>query len=239
MAQIANQSGGMFLGIYLREPLRLGRTSFMTLGAKHGRIRLGRYDGEVLGVLGLRAMASLAGDSGMFAFGLLREDIDVTGFAGLVPGVDNGQRRNLRNGVAAVMPIFPKAVRDEEDSKAEKRQSARYKQGCDAEQMFGVLHDLNKAISAPVVAAQRDPVFSTNPFQSPSREGVGLAPLREITQPVFDTDALTHHLHVNAGLPANLCPIEGRIHSEPPQAANLSAELPRKVLASKRASPCR
>jgi hypothetical protein len=37
--------------------------------------------------------------------------------------------------------------------------------------------------------AQRDPVFSTDPFQSPSREGVRLGLLREITQPVFDVDA--------------------------------------------------
>ena len=39
-----------------------------------------------------------------------------------------------------------------------------------------------RAISGPVVPAQRDPVFSTNPFQSASCEGVGLARLREITQ---------------------------------------------------------
>ena len=189
MTQTANQSAGMLLGIHLGKPLRFGRTSFMTLRAKHGRIGPGRHDGEVLGVLGLRAVASLTADAGVLAFGLLLEDIDVTGFAGLVPGVDDGQRRNLRNGVAAVMPVLPKTVRDEEGSQAEEHQCARPKQDCDAEQMFSVLHDRDEAISDPVSLAQRDPVFSTDPFQTPSREGVGLAPLREITQPVFDTDA--------------------------------------------------
>jgi len=161
MADSAHQSAGMTFGIHLREPLRFGRTSFMTLRAKHGRVRLGRYDGEILGVLGLRAMASLAGDSGMFAFGLLLEDIDVAGFTGLVPGVDDGQRRNLRNSVAAVMPIFPKAVRDEKGSKAEKRQCSCPEQGRDAEQMFSVLHDRNEAISDPVLPrAKRSCVFN-------------------------------------------------------------------------------
>jgi len=122
MADIADQSAGMIFGIHLGEPLRFGRTSFMALRAKHGRVRLGRHDGEVLGVLGLRAMASLAGDPGMLAFGLFLEDIDVAGFTGLVPGVDHGQRRNLRDRVPPVMPIFPEAVGNEDRSKTEKRQ---------------------------------------------------------------------------------------------------------------------
>ena len=164
MADIADQAGGMTFGIHLGKPLRFGPASFMTLRAKNSPVRLGRHDGEVLGVLGLRAMASLAGDSSMFAFGLLLEDIDVTGFAGLVPGVDDGQRRNLRNGVATVMPILPKTARDKEDSKPEKRQCSRYEQDCYAEQMFSVLHDRSEAISDPVLPAQRDPVFSTRPF---------------------------------------------------------------------------
>lgn len=141
VADSANQSAGMLLGIHLGEPLRFGRTNFVTLRAKHGRVRLGRYDGKVLGVLSLRAMAGLAGDSRMFAFGLLLEDIDVAGFTGLVPGVGDGQPRNLRNSIAPVMPVFPKTVRDEEGSKAKEHQCAHPKQGRDAEQMFSVLHD--------------------------------------------------------------------------------------------------
>jgi hypothetical protein len=54
--------------------------------------------------------------------------------------------------------------------------------------MFGILHDRNEAISDPVFPAQRDPVFSTNLFPSRSPEGLGLAALREITQPAFDDD---------------------------------------------------
>ena len=113
----------------------------MTLRAEHRRVRLGRNDGEVHGVLGLRAMASLASDAGMFARSLLPGDIDVAGFAGLVPGMDDRQRRNLRNRIAAVMPIFAKAVRDEVGSQAKERQHARSKQSCDAQEVSSVLHE--------------------------------------------------------------------------------------------------
>ncbi len=85
----------------------------MTLRTKHGRIGLRRHkSARVLGMLGLRAMASLAGDSSMFAFGLYLGDICVAGFADFMSGVDDGQCRNLRNGVAAVMSVFSEAMRD-------------------------------------------------------------------------------------------------------------------------------
>ncbi len=100
-------------------------------------------------MLRLGAVAGLACDSSVFALGLFLEDIHVAGFTGLVTGVDDGQRRNLRNGVAAVMPIFPKTVRDEVGPKAQERQYARPKQSCDAEQMFEVLHDRYKGNFRP------------------------------------------------------------------------------------------
>ena len=90
VADRANQSAGMILGIHLGEPLRFGGTGFMTLRAKYGRVRFGRYEGNVLGVFRLWAVASLARDASMFFLGLLLEDIDVAGFTGLVPGVGDG-----------------------------------------------------------------------------------------------------------------------------------------------------
>ncbi len=141
VAGVTNQSTGMFLGVHLGEPFRFGGTGFMALRAQHGRVRFERNDGEIFRMLRLRAMASLACDSGMFALDLFIEDIGVAAFAGLVPGVHDGQRRNLRNGVAAVMSVFPKAVRDQEGSNNQEPHYPHHKHGRDAEQMFGVLHD--------------------------------------------------------------------------------------------------
>ena len=131
----------MIFGIHLREPFRFGGTGFMTLRAQYGRVRQGRHQGDwVLSVLGLGAMASLTRDPGMFALGLHLEDIAVAGLTGFVPGVDDGQSRDLRNGVAPVVSIFPKAARDEKGSNAEERHHTRHKQGGDAKQMFSVFH---------------------------------------------------------------------------------------------------
>ena len=113
----------------------------MTLRAEHRRVWLGRNDGEVRRVLRLGAVAGLACDSSVFTLGLLLGDIDVARFTRLVPGVDDGQRSNLRNGVTPVMPVLAKAVRDEIGSNTEKREGPDHKHGCDAEQMFDVLHD--------------------------------------------------------------------------------------------------
>ena len=106
----------------------------MTLGAKHSCVWLGRHEVDrVLCMLGLGTMASLAGDSSVFAFGLYLEDICMAGFAGFMPGVDDGQSRHFRNSVAAVMSVFPKTVGDEEGSNAKERQYPCTKQDCDAE----------------------------------------------------------------------------------------------------------
>jgi hypothetical protein len=94
-------------------------------------------------------MTGLASDAGMFALGLLFEDIGMAGFTGLVPGMDDRQRRNLRNGVAAVMSVLPKAVRDEVGSQAKERQYAGSKQGCDAQEVSGVLHECYESNFGP------------------------------------------------------------------------------------------
>jgi len=147
--------------VHLGEPFRFGGAGFMTLRAQHGGVRLERHDrNRVLRMLGLRAMASLASDSGMLALMLLLEDIGVAGFAGFVPGVDDGQCRNLRDGVTAVMPILAKAVRDEKGSHTKERQCPHHKQRCETEQMFGVFHDRYQRNFRSSTAAQLYPAFS-------------------------------------------------------------------------------
>jgi len=91
-------------------------------------------------MLCLRTVASLASNSGMFALGLDAENIGVAGFAGFVPGMDDGQCGNLRDRIATVMSVFPKALRDEKRPNTGERQDAHHKYSCDTEQMFGVLH---------------------------------------------------------------------------------------------------
>ena len=183
MTGIANHSAGMLLRIHLREPLRFGGAGFMALRAQHGRVRQSRHDGDrVLCMLGLRAMASLASDSGMFALGLHLQDIGVAGFAGLVPGVDDGQRRNFRDGVAAVMSDIPQscAVRKRLEGPGTPMSPSQRRLRCGA----GV-----RRPSRPLrgnfrssFAAQLGTVSSMKLHQSLSRKGAGSAPLREITQ---------------------------------------------------------
>jgi hypothetical protein len=113
-------------------------------------------------MLGLRAVASLASDSGMFAFGLYVKDVCVAGFAGFVSGVNDGQGGSLRDCVAAIMSIFPKAARDGKGSNAEEGQGPQHKQGCNAEQMFSVLHDRDKRNFKPRDSHAGCRVFSVN-----------------------------------------------------------------------------
>jgi hypothetical protein len=49
--------------------------------------------------------------------------------------------------------------------------------------MFGVLHDRFRGNFRPSAPPWRYPVFSIDSFESPSRDGMGLALLRQITQP--------------------------------------------------------
>ncbi len=125
----------------------------MTLRAENRRVWQGRGQSDrVFRMLGLRAMASFASDPRMLAFGFLLQDIGVAGFTSFVPGVDNGLRCDLRNRIAPVMSILPKTSRDKGCSNAKEREQSHHEQGCDAEQMFGILHAATRAISGPVIS---------------------------------------------------------------------------------------
>ncbi len=183
MAGITDQSARMLLRIHLREPLRFGGIGLVTLCAEHGRVRLERHDrGRVLCMPGLRAMASFASDSSMLPRGFKLKDIGVAGFAGFVPGVGDRQGCNLCNGVAPVMSVLPEAVRHEKGSKTKERQDPNHKHGCDAEQMFGVLHGDcgGNFMSSSAVLLRTG--SSMEPAPAASRQRVGLVLLGEITQ---------------------------------------------------------
>lgn len=66
-------------------------------------------------------MASLTGDPHVLACLLFVQDIGVAGFAGLVAGMDNGPCRNLSDGGSAIVPILPKAARDNRSAQDHKR----------------------------------------------------------------------------------------------------------------------
>jgi hypothetical protein len=97
-------------------------------------------------VLELWTVAGFAGNAGMFAFGLLVEDIGVTPFAGLVSGVGEGERGDLRDGIGAKVSVAAEAVGNEIGSYCKESQHARQEDSGDAEQMFSVLHDVDRAI---------------------------------------------------------------------------------------------
>ena len=117
---VANDPTGMILRVNLWKPLRLRGRSFVALRAQHGRIRLYRNNGNVVCMLTLRTMACLAVNSRMFPFMLFLEDIRMACLAGLMAGVNHGQRSDFGDGFAPVMAVLPETAWDEKGANAEK-----------------------------------------------------------------------------------------------------------------------
>jgi hypothetical protein len=85
----------------------------MAARAENGGVGQDRlYGSGILSMFGLRSVAGLAVDPGVFARRLNRKDIDVAGLTGFVAGVDDRQCCDLGDGIGAIVAVLTEALRD-------------------------------------------------------------------------------------------------------------------------------
>ena len=96
----------------LRKVFRLGSVGFVTASSDYGCVQLlGLHRAGIISVLGLGAMAGLAGDNHMLAHLLLVHYIAVAGLASAVPGKGNWSRCDLADRRTTIVAVLPKTAR--------------------------------------------------------------------------------------------------------------------------------
>jgi len=121
MTALAELAAGMSLGINLREALRLGDIFGMAANAKVCDVEL--FRSETAGVVPVfveRPVAGLAVDLSVDTVSFAVGYIGVTALAGLVTRVGDRMPRDLRQGVAAVVTVLAKTLREESAAQDDK-----------------------------------------------------------------------------------------------------------------------
>ena len=124
VAGITGKASGMICRGNLRKALGLRGVLLMTTGAEDGRVKLGRLDGGIIRVRGLRSVARFAIHMRVLAGAFLVEDVRMAGFASLVAGEFNWPGRNFGYGISAVVAVPSEAFRDEKTSDDQEYQDA-------------------------------------------------------------------------------------------------------------------
>ena len=101
-------------------------------------------------MLTLRSVAGLAIHDRVFSFCLLAGDVRVAGLTSLMARVDNRQRGDLRDRIAAVVAVLSEATRNEQSPQAKEGEQPRYEEDCDPNQMFCVPHGASERNSRPI-----------------------------------------------------------------------------------------
>lgn len=97
-------------------------------------------------MLRLRSVASFAIDAHMLARFLRLRDIAMAILAGLMAGISDRTSGNLRQRVAAEMPVLPEAVRNQDGAHYQEDRQCRRKYRCHPEKMFGILELIHGSI---------------------------------------------------------------------------------------------
>lgn len=116
----------------LREIHGLGVTGFMAADAELRDIRQLRLDAcGILGMLGERSVAGLAGDVRV-APGLFHiVDVVVAAFAGFMAGIGNGVSHDFVERGAPIEAVLTKTLRYQKTPDDEKKNGADGKRGCE------------------------------------------------------------------------------------------------------------
>ena len=150
VAGFAGDASGVLLGVDLREVFRLGRAGRMAADAEDSGVEFGRGDRRIVGVLGQRSVAGFAVDVRVLAVLLRVQNVRVAGFARIVAREVDGTGGHLRDRVPAVVPIFPKALRDNKVPDYEKYDEKEYEQKTEPEKMSCIFEKLHGAKFLPV-----------------------------------------------------------------------------------------
>src|SRR5208283_642080 len=145
VAGIAGRSARVFLRHNLRKVLWLGDVRLVATDAQLGGIQLrGLHRRRIVGMLGERPVARLAGNSLVYAFALYVEDIGMAALADLVASVGNRQCRNLGDCLAAIMSVLSKTARDEGGTQHDESDDTHQKDGGHPEKVsriFEIFHN--------------------------------------------------------------------------------------------------
>jgi hypothetical protein len=134
----------------------------VTTGAEDGRVELGRLDGGIIRVRGLRPVARFAVHMRVLAGAFLVEDVRMAGFAGLMAGKFNWPGRDFGYGTSAVMAVLSKAFRDQKTPDSQEYQDPEYEHPGQAEKMSCILEDIHGTMSVTtqpgyrIIAASRN-----------------------------------------------------------------------------------
>ena len=139
MTGVAELAAGMFLGIHLREVLWLGDIFGMAANAQMYDIGLFWFEtGGIVSVLGERPVAGLAVDLSVDTVSFGVGYIGVTALADLVTGIGDRARSDLRQGVAPVVTVLAKTLREESAAQDDKENQANEENRGHAKQMRDV-----------------------------------------------------------------------------------------------------
>lgn len=86
-------------------------------------------------------MARFAINMSVFAFYLAVRNFGVAPFAGLMSGVDNGERCDFSNGMAPVVAVLAEAVGHHQGAQRKEGDNANDEHHRYAEEMLGILHN--------------------------------------------------------------------------------------------------
>jgi len=92
----------------------LGAIGFVTTGAHDRRVELWRSNGcGIVRMARQGSVAGLAGHDHMLALFLLIHDVRMAGLTSIVAGEDNWPGRGLGDRSPAIVPVLPKAFRND------------------------------------------------------------------------------------------------------------------------------
>jgi hypothetical protein len=139
MTGVAELAAGMFLGVNLRETLRLGDIFGMAANAKVYDVGPFRPEtGGIVRVFGEGPVTGLAIDPGVDTASFGVGYIGVTALTGLVTSVGERMRSGLRQGVTPIVPVLAKAFREESAAQDNKENHAGEENRGHAKQMRDV-----------------------------------------------------------------------------------------------------
>ena len=140
MAGIAGQTSRVLRCRDLREALGLGAVGFVAAGADDGGVELRRLQRcRIVGMFGLGAVAGFARNDHMLALFLLLDHVGVANLARIVAGKGHGPGRDFGDGVASIVSILPKTVRNDEGAQRDEGNQCDRYDGREPDEVFDVL----------------------------------------------------------------------------------------------------
>ena len=148
VAGLAGEASRVLSRSHLWEVLGLGGAGSMAAYTQHGSVKFERLNGcGIGGMLGQRAVASFAMDTGVHSGLLLCCDVRVAGFACGLSGEVNWPGSDLGDGRSAIVSVLSEALRNDEVASDQEQDKHHRKEKGESEKMFRIPEALHETIS--------------------------------------------------------------------------------------------